>query len=63
MPSPRAKKDNSIHPKVTAASLGAAVVTLLNILIHAVSGYDPTPAEVGAEVTIAAFAAGYFVSD
>lgn len=50
---------NAIHPKVAAAGLAAAGVTLLNAILHAATGYNPTPVEVGAEVTILSFLAGY----
>ncbi len=46
-------------PKVVAAALGAAAVTVLNAVLYETTGYDPTPLVVGAEVTLAAFAAGW----
>lgn len=47
------------HPKVVAAGLAGAVVTLLNVVLHAAANYNPTPGEVGAEVTVVSYLAGY----
>lgn len=65
MPAPRAKKQ-SLAPvrKVTAATLGAAVVAILNPIVHAIiPAYDPSPEIISAEVTIAAAVCGYVVPE
>lgn len=48
----------SVHPKVTAATLAAAVTTIIVAVLSRV-GVDLTPAEQGAVTTLLAFAAGY----
>lgn len=53
------KKVQEVHPKLVASGLAGAVVTLLNGVLTATTGYDPSPAEVAAEVTIVSFLAGY----
>lgn len=51
------------HPKVQAAATGSAVAgavaTLLNVILFHTTGYNPSPAEVGAEVTVLAAAGGF----
>lgn len=48
----------NVHPKVTAATLAAAVTTVICAVLSRV-GIDLTPAEQGAVTTLLAFAAGY----
>lgn len=50
---------NNVHPKVVASALAGAVVTIANAILFQTTGYNPTPAEVGAEVTIVSALAGY----
>lgn len=50
---------NSVHPKVAAAALVGAVVTIAVGVLHGVAHFDPTPPEVAAGTTIFTFLAGY----
>lgn len=49
---------NTVHPKVAASALAAAVTTII-VAVLSRAGVDLTPAEQGAVITLLAFAAGY----
>lgn len=53
---------NTVHPKVIASTLAGAIVTILNVILYHATGYNPSPAEVGAEVTIASALTGYLTT-
>lgn len=51
----------SIHPKVTAATLGSAVVTIV-IVGFSLAGVHLSPAAEGTLTSLAALVAGFLVS-
>lgn len=49
--------------KVSAATAGAALATLIAVTVEWVGGPDAPPAFVGAAATVFAFAFGWFTAD